>query len=114
MYESPSKLFLLQNTKGQVLNFVEVILDVVTVEECLGQSMVMVRPSITSIMRKLFEVKQNNKETIPALIIQFKGVALESGVEEDKLKEAFVDALLPHWQFQARDLLATTPGMSSN
>lgn len=35
--ESQAKLILLQNTKGLVLNFVEVIIDEVSVEECLGQ-----------------------------------------------------------------------------
>lgn len=65
-------------------------------------------------MRRLFTVRQGQKESIPAFVIKFRGAALESGVEERRLKEAFVDALLSHWQMQARSLLATTLGMSSS
>lgn len=92
----------------------EAIIDAMSVEECIEQLMVMVRPSNTTIMRKLFTVRQGQKESILAFVTRFRGATLESGVEESKLKEAFVDALLYHWQMQARLLLAATLRMSSN
>lgn len=80
-----------------MLNFVEAIIDAVTVEECVGQLLAMVQPSKTSITHKLFTVKQDPKESIHVFIIRFRGAALEFGVEESRLKKAFVDALLPQW-----------------
>lgn len=71
------------------------------VEECIRKLLAMVRPSNTAIMRQLFTVRQGPKESILVFVIRFSGVALELGVDESRLKEAFVDALLPQWQLQA-------------
>lgn len=65
-------------------------------EDCLGQLLAMVKPSKNFVMRKLLTVKQQQRESIPAFVIRFRGVALESRVGENCLREVFLDALLAH------------------
>lgn len=75
--------------------FIESILNTKGVMECLAQLLSYVKPSEASIMRKLFCVKQNAREEIATFVIRFRGVVVGSGVVEERLKEAFIKALVP-------------------
>lgn len=75
--------------------------------------MTYVKPFGASVMRKLFQVKQVVKESVAAFVIRFRAASLESGVSEDKPKEAFLDALEPQWQLQARAVVVSNADLTS-
>lgn len=41
-----------------------------------------------------------------AFVIRLTVASLESGVNEQRLKEAFLDELIPQWHLQAREVVA--------
>lgn len=54
-------------------------------------------------MRNLFQIKHDGKESVASYIIYFRAASLESRV---RLKNAYLDALTPQLQLQARDVVA--------
>lgn len=48
-------------------------------------------------MRKLFQVKQEHKESMIAFVIRFRDALLESREEEERLLETFLGALTTQW-----------------
>lgn len=103
--EWQAKILLPQHVEGPPLAFIEAIINSHNVLTCLNHLLQYVKPSIAYVMIKLFQVKQSPKEFVVAFVIRFRAASLESGAGEERLKEAFMDALVPQWQLQASPLL---------
>lgn len=54
-----------------------------------------VKPFGAFVMRKLLQVKQGSRESVASFVLRFRVASLESGVDESKLRKAFLDALIP-------------------
>lgn len=82
------KVLLLQHLEGSPLTFVEGFGEQSSETECLGGLMAYAKPSWATIMRKLFYLKKNPKESIVAFVIRFNNVVVGAGVREERLKDA--------------------------
>lgn len=111
--EPQAKMLLLQHVDGPVLAFMEAVIEEGTVDQCVTQLLNYVRPSTTSIVRKLFYLKQNPRENIATFVLRFRSAAIGSGVEEERIREAFVEALNAQWQQQARAIIASDSRIES-
>lgn len=57
-------------------------------------------------------MKQGIRDSVAAFVIQFTTSSFESGVAEEREREAFLDAHTPQWHLQARALVDTNLDMS--
>lgn len=101
------KMLLLQYLEGSPLTFVEGFGEASSARECIRGLLAYVKPSQATIMRKLLYLKQSLKEPLATFVTRFNGAAVEARVNEERLKEAFVEALLVQWQTQTRAILAS-------
>lgn len=111
--DAKEKMLLIQHLEGGPLNFMEAIADENTSRECIDKLLLYVCPSHASIMRKLLYLKQSPKESISVFVIKFKNSAIGSGMKEERLREAFLEAFIPSWRQQARAILASDAGIDN-
>lgn len=112
--DDQAKMLLIQYVEGPVLSFLEPIVDSETINGCLTKLRDYVKPSAASVLRHLLSIKQKERETVGGFIIRFRNAAIDSGVAESRLREAFIEALTPSWRQQARAIVVVNQGISSD
>lgn len=89
-----AKVLLLRHVEGLTLAFMETMVGEYKVLFCLNQLLQYVKPFGAWVMRKLFQVRQSSRESVASFVLRFKATSLEPGVDESRLREAFLDAFI--------------------
>lgn len=87
------KMVMIQHLEGPPLPLVEVVINQGPVQHALDQLLNYLKLSAASVLRKLFYLKQRPWETISQFVLKFRSDAINLGVLEERLKEAFIEAL---------------------
>lgn len=111
--DAQAKMLLIQHVKRPVQSFLKALVDTGSVHDCLGKLCEFVKPSVGSVLRNLLSIKQKERELVGNFIFRFRNAAVDSGIEEERLKEALIEALIPLWRQQARAIVASKGTFSS-
>lgn len=92
--DDQAKMIPVQHVEELVLFSLEALVDTRSMGDCLCKLFEVGKPLAGSMLRNLLGIKQKERESVGNFVIRFRNAAVDSKGEEERLKEAFIEALI--------------------
>lgn len=111
--EQELKLLLLQSLEGDVFQFVSPMCEDADVAEILQRLILRVRPSQSTIVKKLLQMTQRSSESVWDYGARFQALSQELQAHSDsRIRDIFVEGLNNSWRMTARSLVLQATDIS--